>query len=105
LSISDCRFPIYFFLSRRPAIDSINRQSAIGNRKSFSEWLADPGCSPINQESNADLETMAAYHHRPKPNQSTGLLLATSSTFRVPVESPLHPLPGRHFDPIGTEFL
>jgi hypothetical protein len=64
-----------------PVIDSINCQSAIENRKSLSEWLADPGCPPSIQESNADLETLAHQHCR---NEIDGLLLATLSNVSVP---------------------
>jgi hypothetical protein len=106
--MSHCQFPIADFQSclltqAYLAIDSINWQSAIGNRKSFSEWLADPGCFPHIRESNADLEIMACSSSEPERN----LRVCCWPRFQIIpslVESPFHPFPNRHFDPIGTEF-
>ncbi|HMG73576.1 MAG TPA: hypothetical protein VK582_08745 [Pyrinomonadaceae bacterium] len=49
--------------------------------KNLFEWLADPGCSPKNRESNADLETLAA--NQQSRNEIYGLLLATFSNHSV----------------------
>jgi len=83
--------------------DLVNWQSAIGNRKSFREWLADPGCFPQMRESNADLETIGLLIIS-VGTKSTGCCWPRFQIIPSLVESHFHPSPNRHFDPIGTEF-
>jgi hypothetical protein len=68
------------------------------------EWLADPGCSPQIPESNADLEIRGVLIIR-AGTKSTGCCWPRFQIIPSLVESPFHPFPNRHFDPIGTEFL
>jgi hypothetical protein len=69
----------------------------------FFEWLAGPGCFPQIRESKTDLETLtcSSFEAGMKSTDVAGRFQIIPPL----VESPSHPSPNRHFDPIGTEFV